>query len=234
MAAFAPQIDGSAGYYIRLESEIAESPAVHGFVLDALRLQVQFQTAVIYAVEPATTELIAVAARSTVAAEVQNVGVMLSAGVSEWMNFLAAPEQGSPTADQRFEKFPEALQYRLKTMIVAPLRTEKLLGLMTLGRRDETPFDESAVAPINQASRLLTAVLERDSLRRKLTERKLVERAKGIVQARKRLTEEQAYLLLRSTSRRRRVSMATIAAEIIDAFAPAIPSRSLRGTERVA
>jgi AmiR/NasT family two-component response regulator len=63
---------------------------------------------------------------------------------------------------------------------------------------------------------LLTAVLERDSLRQKLVERKLVERAKGILQQRRKLSEEQAYLLLRNNSRRRRMPMVNLAKEIIE------------------
>jgi response regulator NasT len=47
-------------------------------------------------------------------------------------------------------------------------------------------------------------------------ERKLVERAKGILQQRRRLSEEQAYLLLRNNSRRRRMPMVNLAREIID------------------
>jgi AmiR/NasT family two-component response regulator len=43
-----------------------------------------------------------------------------------------------------------------------------------------------------------------------------MERAKGILQARRRLSENQAYLLLRSESRRRRVSMVDLAREIIE------------------
>jgi AmiR/NasT family two-component response regulator len=91
-----------------------------------------------------------------------------------------------------------------------------LLGLLTLGRPDSTGFDSAAIEVAQRAGRLLLAVLERDSLQQKLLERKLVERAKGILQQRRRLSEEQAYLLLRNNSRRRRMPMVTLAREIID------------------
>src|ERR1019366_3922582 len=91
----------------------------------------------------------------------------------------------------------------------------QLFGFLTLGRVSETSFDQAALEVAQRAGRLLTAVLERDTLQQKLVERKLVERAKGILQQRRRLSEEQAYLLLRNNSRRRRIPMANLAKEII-------------------
>ena len=44
-----------------------------------------------------------------------------------------------------------------------------------------------------------------------------MERAKGILQSRRRLSEHQAYLFLRGESRRRRVPMVDLAREIIEA-----------------
>ena len=52
-------------------------------------------------------------------------------------------------------------------------------------------------------------------IRRQLEARKLVERAKGILQTKYSLTEEQAYLRLRSESRRLRRPMRDLAEAII-------------------
>jgi transcriptional regulator with GAF, ATPase, and Fis domain len=148
---------------------------------------------------------------------VKEVGVTLSDPTSQWIESLAGPAQGKPAAEPNFERFPEVLQYELKRLLVVPLRTEHHFpGLLTLGRTDSTGFDSAAIEVVLRASRLLVAVLERDSLQQKLLERKLVERAKGILQQRRRLSEEQAYLLLRNNSRRRRMPMVNLAREIID------------------
>jgi AmiR/NasT family two-component response regulator len=63
--------------------------------------------------------------------------------------------------------------------------------------------------------RIVGALLERDALQSALKERKLVERAKGILQKKERISEENAYLLLRKVSRYRRLPMAEVAREII-------------------
>lgn len=217
MAAFSVDNIGQSRYYIRLDSRIAETETDYTLALDAARLHTDSQTAVLYAFQPESSEVNAIAARFETAPRVKEVGVTLSHPTSQWIESLAGPVQGKPAGEANFEKFPEVLQYQLKILLVVPLRTENYrLGLLTLGRPAVGAFDSSAIEVAQRAGRLLTAVLERDSLQQKLLERKLVERAKGILQQRRRLSEEQAYLLLRNNSRRRRMPMVNLAREIIE------------------
>jgi GAF domain-containing protein len=194
MAAFALQNLVPTRYFIRLDSSVAERDTDHALLLDATRSQTESQTAVIYAFQPETLEVNAVTVRSSVAARLKDVGVTLSAATSVWLDSLRGAVQGSPAAEPYFEKFPETLQYQVKRLAIVPLRTDKtLFGLLTLGRPIETRFEAQELEVAQRAGRLLTALLERDTLQQKLVERKLVERAKGILQQRRRLSEEQAY-----------------------------------------
>jgi hypothetical protein len=215
MAAFALQEIVQTRYYIRLDSGTPEKEIDHSLLLDAARSRTDSNTAVVYALQPETFDLEAIAARSSLAPRVKDAGVTLSAATSQWFESLARPVQGR-APEPHFEKLPEVLQYRLERLAIIPLRTENLLGLLTLGRSSDIGFDQAAMDVAERAGRLLTAVLERDSLRQKLVERKLVERAKGILQQRRKLSEEQAYLLLRNNSRRRRMPMVNLAKEIIE------------------
>lgn len=54
-------------------------------------------------------------------------------------------------------------------------------------------------------------------LEQRLADRKLIERAKGMVMMQKQLSEEQAFRTMRSESMRRRISMARLAEELIGA-----------------
>jgi GAF domain-containing protein len=219
MAAFALQSISQTRYYIRSDSGITETETDYALLLDAVRLQTGSETAALYELQPETSEFNATTSRSSIAARVKDVGVTLSAATSRWIESLAGPTQGRPAAEPNFEKFPEVLQYRLKRLAIVPLRTENdRLGLLTLGRPTETTFEPAAIKEAQRASRLLTAVLERNTLQQKLVERKLVERAKGIIQQRRKLSEEQAYLLLRNNSRRRRMLMVNLAKEIIESY----------------
>jgi two-component system, response regulator PdtaR len=221
MAAFVLDNVIEKRYYIRLDSDISETETDHALALDAARSQTGSQTAVLYVFQPESSEVMAIAARSAVAARVKEVGVTVSHSTSQWIESLAGPVQGRPTAEPNFEKFPEVLQYQLKRLLVVPLRAEHdLLGLLTLGRPDSIDFDSGAIQMAQRAGRLLVAVLERDCLQQKLVERKLVERAKGILQRRRNLSEERAYFLLRDNSRRRRMPMVNLAKEIIESYVP--------------
>ena len=66
--------------------------------------------------------------------------------------------------------------------------------------------------PVMAKSRLESEVVE---LNQKLEDRKLLDRAKGILQARFGWTEEEAYYHLRRTSRQSRAPMRSIAQHVI-------------------
>jgi hypothetical protein len=172
---------------------------------------------VVYIYQAETSELNSIAARSSIASRVKDAAVTIDAEMSDRIESLSGPVQGGPVDERFFEKFPETFQYHLKRLAVVPLRVRNFLGLLTLGRADETSFNPSELETAKGAARLLAAAHERDSLQQDLLDRKLIERAKGILQRRRRLSEEQAYRLMRNNSRRRRIRMANIAKEIIEA-----------------
>jgi hypothetical protein len=63
---------------------------------------------------------------------------------------------------------------------------------------------------------------EVEKLTRRLADRKLFERAKGLIQSRFEWTEEQAYFCLRNLSRRLRTPMREVALEIIGTAASGV------------
>ncbi|HBY92472.1 MAG: response regulator [Ardenticatenaceae bacterium] len=84
------------------------------------------------------------------------------------------------------------------------------------------PVDEAELRPaiqlaISRFRQLQGLAEEVESLKQALADRKLVERAKGILMRRLNLSEEDAYIRLRQQARSRRVKMAEIARSIIQA-----------------
>lgn len=67
-----------------------------------------------------------------------------------------------------------------------------------------------------QANRLQSLSDELDNTRKALRERKLIERAKGLVMANQQMTEEQAYRFMRKTAMDQSRSMAEVARSIFD------------------
>jgi len=85
------------------------------------------------------------------------------------------------------------------------------VALLTfVGEQMGGAISKSMLAEVN--ARLLEETIE---MKRQLETRKLVERAKGILQHRYGLTEEEAYLRLRNESRRLRRPMKDLAEAII-------------------
>jgi two-component system, response regulator PdtaR len=205
-----------ARYYLRVDLSSAETESDFDPLLDTLIAQSQSDALAIYRFDPGGNEFKAAAVRVATQPLIRNAGVTLTAAASIWLFGLTEPAQGSAT-DERFERFPERLQFGVETILAVPFRNgEKLLGFLTLSRRQGGDFDTDTVQLAKRTGRLIAAVMERDDLQQVLRERKVVERAKGILQQRRGLSEERAYVLLRNTSRRRRLPMFEVAREIIN------------------
>lgn len=213
-----PMEDHARRLSIRSLSAVADIDSDLTIALFAAVARANADVAVVYRLDAEAGEFTAVARKTTLPMPLPDFDAVLSGAATRWLVDLAEPVQGRPLQDLLFREFPEVVQSGLRRSLAAPLiGVEGLLGILTLGRQAEAPeFDAEAIDVAERSCRLLAATLERDSLQQKLLERKLMERAKGILQARKRLSEHQAYLLLRSESRRLRVPMVEVAREIIE------------------
>jgi transcriptional regulator with GAF, ATPase, and Fis domain len=151
---------------------------------------------------------------------------------------LRRPVDAQALVDSRFERFPEVLQFRFGRLLVAPLfHGDRLSGLLSVGRLGNDAFDAAEVDLLTALAHAAEAVVntrlvaahgkalaarvsllerEKGELERRLEERKVVERAKGLLQ-KEGAKEESAYLQIRRISRQRRVTMAVTAKEIISA-----------------
>jgi hypothetical protein len=215
MPAVSPVIQ-QAIQYVHLDSRLAaDANRDDDFLLEAVRKRTHSLTAVMYCLRTEVRELEAIAVRSVVDAGVKGTGAVINRAVSRWLERLHGLAQGIPAGGTFFERFPEVSQYRLKRLAILPLRSGELMGLLTLGRADAAAFSPEEIDTSHRVAWLLTAMLERDALRRKLAERKLIERAKHVLRQRRRSSEEQAYLFLRNNSRQRRTPMVDLAREII-------------------
>jgi signal transduction protein with GAF and PtsI domain len=127
-------------------------------------------------------------------------------------------------AGDKSYKYPElARRTGLHSLLSVPLLSaQKVIGTLNIYTRERRSFTTEEIgfakAVAGQAAlaienaRLIAESLE---MKRTLEERKIVERAKGILQHRNGMTEEQAYLSLRSESRRLRRSMRDLAEAVI-------------------
>lgn len=106
------------------------------------------------------------------------------------------------TEDDAPASMDAALEAGVSAYIVAGLQAERV-----------KPVLDVALARFRRERRLLD---ELEGTRQKLAERKLVDRAKGLLMARYRLGEDQAYQRLRSMAMNKNMKLAEIAQRLID------------------
>ncbi|HLH20003.1 MAG TPA: ANTAR domain-containing protein [Bryobacteraceae bacterium] len=100
-----------------------------------------------------------------------------------------------------------------------PVKPREFSFLLSLG------IPVGALLAASMARRNLEREVER--LTQQLADRKLLDRAKGLIQARFDWTEEQAYFCIRNLSRRTRTPMREIAQEVIESGASQISHEEL-------
>ena len=186
----------------------------------------------VYLLEPSTRDLVLQASQVPHAGALGQLRVHIGEGVTGWVaehkSVVALPANAS--SDARFKSFQGLVEDTYEAFLSVPLVSGgDLIGVINVHHRashrhtaDEIGMlvfigEQLGVAVSHsllqrENERLLEETL---SVRRELETRKLVERAKGILQQRHGLTEEEAYLRLRGLSRRMRKPMKELAEALI-------------------
>lgn len=106
------------------------------------------------------------------------------------------------TEDDTTSSMDAAMAAGVSAYIVAGLQSERIKPVLNV-----------AMARFRQEQKLLA---ELDETRHKLAERKVIDRAKGLLMARQNLSEEQAYQKLRSMAMNKNLKLAEIAQRLLD------------------
>ncbi len=186
----------------------------------------------VYLLERDTGEIVLRASQVPHKASLGELRMKVGEGVTGWVaehkSVVALSEQAS--SDIRFKRFPALVEDTYEAFLSVPLVTGgDLIGVINVHHRAphrHSPEVTSLVAFIGEqmGGAISKAILAEENVRlqeeklemqRQLETRKLVERAKGILQRRYQLSEEEAYLRLRNESRRLRRPMKDLAEAII-------------------
>lgn len=156
---------------------------------------------------------------------VDHLGISLGQGITGWVGWHREPVAISEKAlhDPRFKRFRNLPEDSFEAFLSVPiLCRSKLVGVINLQHRKPYHHTEQEVRLLSAIGYLVGAELERVRLETENTElsdrlesRKLVERAKGVLQRDFDLDEESAYRAMQRESRQRRKSMREIAAAIL-------------------
>jgi signal transduction protein with GAF and PtsI domain len=186
----------------------------------------------VYLIEPETDEIVLRASQVPHAAALGNLRMKMGEGVTGWVaeHKSVVALTSNAGSDRRFKRFQVLIEDTYEAFLSVPLVSGgDIIGVINVHHREayaHTP-DEIALLTFvgeqmggaisksvlaEENARLMEETLE---MRRQLETRKVVERAKGILQQRYSLTEEDAYLRLRNESRRLRRPMKELAEAII-------------------
>jgi signal transduction protein with GAF and PtsI domain len=150
-----------------------------------------------------------------------HVGQGITGWVAEHHEPVAVPEKAAQ--DPRFQFFHELPEDGYEAFLSVPLLSRgRVVGVINVQHRLPHVYKRREIRLISTIGFLVGAEIERARLEEvnsnlfgQLQARKLVERAKGILQRELGLSEEQAYLALQRQSRQRRRPMKEIAEAII-------------------
>lgn len=186
----------------------------------------------VYLIERESNEIVLRASQVPHQVDLGNIRLKVGEGVTGWVvehrSVVALPAHAS--SDHRFKKFQALVEDTYEAFLSVPLVSGgEVIGVINVHHRDvyEHSPDEialltfigeqmgGAIAKSVLAEENARLMEETAEMRRQLETRKVVERAKGILQHRHGLTEEEAYLRLRNESRRLRRPMRELAEAII-------------------
>jgi uroporphyrinogen-III synthase len=194
-------------------------------IIDFAGSVARFDSCLIFVLEE--DELVLRASKNPHPDEVGQLSLRLGQGITGWVAKHHQPVAIARNAfqDPRFQFFNELPEDRYESFLSVPLLSRgRTVGVINLQNREPHTYSKTEIRLISTIGFLVGAEIEMARLEEKssqlaeeLETRKVVERAKGILQRESRLSEEEAYLTLRRQSRQQRKSMKEVAEGIIAA-----------------
>jgi uroporphyrinogen-III synthase len=197
---------------------------------DLLKEVVEFATSVVkcdscfvYVLEG--NELVLSASRNSHPEAIGRLKLNLGQGITGWVAKHRQPVVVSQNAcgDPRFQLFNELPEDRFESFLSVPLLSRgRVKGVINLQNRAPHHYTHDEITLLSTIGVLVggevdMARLEKENsdLSHRLEVRKLVERAKGILQQDLNIAEQEAYLMLQRQSQQRRLSMKDIAQAVV-------------------
>lgn len=192
-------------------------------VVDFVASAVECDSCFVYIVDG--DELVLRASRNPLATVVNKMtpkaGPGGAAGVAQRRQPVAISQNAA--RDPHFQLFNKGPRDLFEAFLSVPLLSRgRVVGVINLQSMAKHEYSEREISLISTVGFLLGAEIEMATLEReklqladRLEVRKLVERAKGILQQETKLDEQEAYLLMQRQSQQRRKSMKDIAEAIV-------------------
>jgi signal transduction protein with GAF and PtsI domain len=192
-------------------------------VVDFASALVKCDSCLIYVLE--ADELVLRASKNPHTEVVDRLKLRVGQGITGWvaenLEPVAIPEKA--VLDPRFQFFHELPEDSYEAFLSVPIMCRgRVVGVINLQHKHHHVYRQREIRVISTIGFLVGAEIElarledaNSTLSEQLQTRKIVERAKGILQRDLGLNEEQAYLALQRQSRQKRKPMKEIAEAIV-------------------
>jgi len=177
---------------------------VLGQIVDFAASVVSCDSCFLYALEDG--DLILRASKNAHPDVIDRLKLRLGQGITGWVAEHRQPVAVALNASQdpRFQLFKDLPEDKFEAFLSVPVMCRgRVVGVINLQNRDPHEYTEREIKLISTIGFLVGAEIEmarleseNSHLSEKLETRKLVERAKGILQRELRITEEEAYLTI--------------------------------------
>jgi two-component system, response regulator PdtaR len=219
----------------RISSIVSSQRSLDEMLGEIIGLTVQVtdcDAALVYLIEKESNEIVLRASQVPHAQDLGLLRMKMGEGVTGWVaeHKSVVALAANATLDHRFKRFQGLVEDTYEAFLSVPLINQgEIIGVINVHHREPHPhtaeeislltfigeqmgiaISKEVLSEVNQR-----LVAETEEMKRQLETRKLVERAKGILQHRYNLTEEESYLRLRNESRRHRKPMKELAEAII-------------------
>jgi two-component system, response regulator PdtaR len=207
-------------------SRIAAADPLHGVltrVVEFVSSVVRCDSCFVYVLEG--NELVLRASKTPHPDVIDRLKLRVGEGITGW---VAAHQQPVAVAhhafeDPRFQTFNELPEDRYEAFLSVPIVSRgKVVGVINLQHRRPHEHTRREIQVIAMTGFLVGAEIEmarleteNSELSEQLETRKIVDRAKGILQRELRISEEEAYLTIQRQSRQRRKTKKEIAEAIV-------------------
>jgi uroporphyrinogen-III synthase len=182
--------------------------------------------------DSASSDVVLRASQLPHTAEIGNVRLKIGQGVAGWVaeHKTVVALSRNAAADTRFLRFPVLVEDTFQALVSVPLISGgDVIGVMNIHHRESHEHSPAEIALLSfvgeqMGNAIASSRLGEDiarlqaqtaEMQQQLIARTMVERAKGVLQQKYRLNEQQAYARLRNESRRQRRPMRELAREIL-------------------
>lgn len=231
----APESSVSVSLFHRISSIVSSNLSLEEMLGEIVGLTVQVtecDACLVYLMDHEENEIVLRASQVPHAAALGELRMKMGEGVTGWVaeHKAVVALSSNASADPRFKRFQALIEDTYEAFLSVPIVSGgEVIGVINVHHRESHEHRPEEIALVVFVGEQMGGVVSRSLLeeekarlveetaviKRQLEDRKVVERAKGILQQKYNTTEEDAYFRLRNQSRRLRRPMRELAEAII-------------------